>query len=825
MPKIGVSDFSGSVKGYLSDLAMKYERSKSARTPIEAYDTDGRDLSAYGFEKYRMTSEQDIFVRSVSTDDLFSDAEPEFEKVDTGLPAEDYYTQIAQEPENAIDMIEEDFQTEEIVTEATTIDDFGSSEPEDDSFGPKVFIHTIPAVEDDADEPKPVLSRFDDESEESLLSLFCNVERGPSLEVETHRGLYEEGVFKEVAYDYRQEESDFAADMEDALVEDSAIDDMEIINSGLSTGLMEIETPEEVEMLSPAPKAAAEIEMLRPAKSKVEAPAEIEMLKPVEQFTYVERAAPKLEDFASDEPVEETAFIAAAKTVAPAAEMTTIDSFVEEKAARAKAPVVIPEWDVTEAAAESFIDYASSMPAEGFAPEVIEIPAWDVSEETGAAFADYIESIPRESTWAKPLPEWDIQEETAEVFDAYMNIWPQYPKAAVIVPEWDASEDAAAAFDAYMTIRPEYPKAPVIVPEWDATEAAEAYVDYIASIPEESTWEVQPVWELSDEAVDAFNAYMTIRPEFPRRVSVIPEWDTAAENYADYISMIPRESTWAKPFPEWDATEATAEAFVDYIASIPEESTWEVQPVWEVTDDAVDAFNAYMTIRPEYPKAPVIVPEWDATEAAADGFRSYLDTVREEVAPVVPTVMAHTVSVSRIDIEPLDDHITDEEAKIHGMTANFAVTSSAAPAPAISVRNNTDLNQENMAAPARTARSGHFTFKNGKLMKVVEEVEIPEVKTEVATVMTTITGDAPAASETMEIEYIAVNTVGDESIRETLTVEDESTVPDVLALPAAQRVAALPAPRSAQIAAKNIEGVRFSFGRSNNGSGSIRFSF
>ena len=265
-------------------------------------------------------------------------------------------------------------------------------------------------------------------------------------------------------------------------------------------------------------------------------------------------------------------------------------------------------------------------------------------------------------------------------------------------------------------------------------------------------------------------AFQTIRPEYPKAVAVIPEWDTAAENYCEYL------------------------------ASIPEESTWTVAPVWDVTDEAAEAFTAFGTIRPEYPKAVAVIPEWDVTEAAVAGFEGYM-TAEKDYFNESMMVVATTVSVSRIQLDAIERHVTDAVAAVSGMTGNVAETSSKDEL-LIKVKDNTDFNQENLQVvpeldPEKKVRTSRFVFKDGRLQKITEEIALDEVDTTVAETSATVSEDVmveemPAAEEKL----------------------------DVIPLPAAQAFAALPAP-----VAKSAEGVKFSFGKSKNSYGSVRFLF
>jgi len=399
---------------------------------------------------------------------------------------------------------------------------------------------------------------------------------------------------------------------------------------------------------------------------------------------------------------------------------------------------------------------------------VVEIPAavpeWDVTEECAETFADYISMIPEETTW-EIAPVWEVTDEAADAFLAFGTIRPEYPKAVAAVPEWDIKADT---FADYLSFIPEETTWE-IAPEWDVTEeCAETFADYISMIPEETTWDVAPVWDVTDDAAEAFIAFGTIRPEYPKAVAAVPEWDVA---------------------------EASAETFADYISMIPEETTWEIAPVWEVTDEAADAFLAFGTIRPEYPKAVAVIPEWDVTDAAVEGFEGY--RMAEDDLIKSAMFVAATVSVSRIDIDPIDRQVTDAVAAASGETGTIAETNSASGL-LIPVKDNAAINQENLqivpeGASERKVRTSRFVFKDGKLQKITEEVVIAE--------------DIPMTIDSA--------TVSEE--QPTGTVE-----PSVFALPAAQSFSALPAPSEVD---EGAQGVRFSFGQSRSGYGTVRFTF
>ncbi|MBR6911680.1 MAG: hypothetical protein IKN41_07485 [Candidatus Methanomethylophilaceae archaeon] len=874
IPNLKKSEFADAFRngvGQISALTKKIERTRES-TVLKKANTGARDLSAYGFENFQVSDDIEVFVHGTTAEEAFSNSEMEFKPaaVDTKVTRvqipvsktaniEDYSAKsfkapkaepvrpvakvqpivkvpvqqpIAKAPivevpaEPVVEAPVAEAPAEQIVpeiiaepvveapVEQPAAEAPVTEQPKIEEFYDQPLIIRPEIIDDEpaeveAEEIEVVVSKEPAaEVEFKPESLFGNIKRGMNEEVDTHVGQLQDGFIKESVSKVTLEDYDFIQTADEIRAEDVAIDEMEIMDA----------------MIAPVPAAVTQDEATVEAQAEVPAAVPEEekvMLKPYvqqsmqiraeeEDVLYVERAVPKLEDFIKEE----------------------------------------PEVDIT----ESFVGFMGMIPAEEPAPvkAVAVIPEWDVTEASAANFTDYISMMPEESTWAV-APVWEIADEAAESFVAYQNIWPQYPKAAVIVPEWDTTTDAFAdylafipeestwavepawdltdeaveALAAFGTIRPEYPKAVAIIPEWDT--AAENYCEYLASIPEESTWAVAPVWDVSDEAADAYAAYLTIWPQYPKAAVIIPEWDVteaSAETYADYLASIPEESTWAVE-PVWEIADETAESFMafqtirpeypkavavipewdtaaenycEYLASIPEESTWTVAPVWDVSDEASEAFTAFGTIRPQYPKAAVVIPEWDVTEAAVAGFEGYM-TAEKDYFNESMMVVATTVSVNRIQLDAIERHVTDAVAAVSGVTGTVAETSSKDEL-LIKVKDNTDFNQENLQVvpeldPEKKVRTSRFVFKDGRLQKITEEITLDEVDTTVAETSATVSEDVmveemPAAEEKV----------------------------DVIPLPAAQAFAALPAP-----VAKSAEGVKFSFGKSKNSYGSVRFLF
>ncbi|MBR1452520.1 MAG: hypothetical protein IJ592_03360, partial [Candidatus Methanomethylophilaceae archaeon] len=205
---------------------------------------------------------------------------------------------------------------------------------------------------------------------------------------------------------------------------------------------------------------------------------------------------------------------------------------------------------------------------------------------------------------------------------------------------------------------------------------------------------------------------------------------------------------------------------------------------------ASEAFIAFGTIRPEYPKAVAIIPEWDVTEAAVEGFEAYR-MAEEDYFRQSAMFVAATVSNNRIEIDAIERNISDAVAAVSGMTGTFAETTGASKL-LIPVKNNMDINQENLQivpeVPAeKKIRASRFVFRDGKLQKITEEVDLKV--------------DAPVSPGSS-------------------TVSEKQPETEAARLSASKGLEAIPASVT-QI----TEGVKFSFGESKKGYGSIRFSF
>ena len=324
-------------------------------------------------------------------------------------------------------------------------------------------------------------------------------------------------------------------------------------------------------------------------------------------------------------------------------------------------------------------------------------------------------------------------------------------------------EDEAAGSQDFGTTSEETGSVPAAPSLPESEIESDAFADHLSFIPEESSWEAAPVWDVSDEASEAYTAFCSIRPEYPKAVPAVPEWDVKADTFADYLSFI------------------------------PEESSWEVVPVWDISDETAEAYTAFCSIRPEYPKAAPTIPEWDVSEAAAEGLEGYR-LAEEDYFRQHSMLVSATVSHAIIELDSIERHITDAVAAVSGMTGTVASTSGASEL-LIKVKDNPDINQESLQtvpeiSEERKLRASRFVFRDGRLQKITEEIE-PVADVPEAAGSSTVSEDQP----------------------------EGPAVQEVIALPAAQSFGALPAPPEA------AKGVSFSFGRSGKGCGPVRFSF
>ena len=510
--------------------------------------------------------------------------------------------------------------------------------------------------------------------------------------------------------------------------------------------------------------------------------------------------------------------------------------------------VAEPAWDVADDTAEAFVSMASVI---RYPYVVAEAPAWDVTEETASAFLGMESNIeypePEVPETVIEAPVWDVSEDASESFISMGSVI-RFPKAEYTVPAWDVCESVS---ESYLSLEStiEYPKKVVAaLPAWDVNEdTSEAFTSMDSVIRFPKAEYVAPAWNVTEEVSSAYLAMeSTIR--FPKAEYTVPAWDVAddtAEAFVSMASVITFPKVVAE-IPAWDVSESVSESFLSMESTIEYPRAVIEAPVWDVTEEAADSFTAMDSVI-RFPKAEYTVPAWDVTVDAAAAFAGYKDLEEEYNKQAIIASLPKTIVAE--DLEPIEEErVDDVTAFKYNSTGNFAITGTDIGDTLVDVKGNKDYNQDSMNVPVEKISTIHqtrFVFKDGKLQKVVESLDLSKIED------ATVSGEFAAAPEVM-----------DESIRAPLAVEDESeeavaeetvmaieapeailsveapeavlaveapeqvlavsAAPEVIQLPAAAPVYALPEPK---ILSKTVNGVRFTFGRSNNSSGSVRFSF
>ncbi|AMK13536.1 hypothetical protein AUP07_0482 [methanogenic archaeon mixed culture ISO4-G1] len=535
------------------------------------------------------------------------------------------------------------------------------------------------------------------------------------------------------------------------------------------------------------------------AEPAEEAPVVAQDVSPEDLFADIMRGAPSVVDTQigcfTDGVMKETA---PAETV----EMIESAEIAEDRVAReietrifdAEEPIV-PEAPIVMESADTYSVSDEMDPEDGFSdvPDVFvpriedfeeeSMQTWDVPEEACDSFVSYISMIPEEVSFAA-APVWDVTDETAEAFSSYLSSIPA-EETLTVVPVWDVSEEAS---DAYVSYLASIPREVTFAPAWDISEeTASMFADYVAIIPEEITFATVPAWEVSEETAEAYTSYLA---SIPREITFAPAWnvdDSTAAAFTDYIAMIPEEESFAAA-PVWEVSEETAESFESYLAMIPKEVTF--APAWDVNDLAADAYVSYLA---SVPKEAPAVPAWDVGEETASAFASMFETKEEPVLQAniqVTAGLPRTVTVEALEATNEPQLVDDLMAAQSGETGTFMLTSGDAEVQ-IPVKDNTAINQENLHIDtAKKVVSYRFVFRDGRLQKIPVEVELkPE------TVM-------------IENEPEAAESISDEPVSE------------VIALPAAATVKALPEARP-----EPKGEVTFSFGQSQKSYDSVGFYF
>jgi len=803
LPKFSKPEIPESMKkgmGQLSGFAKNmFTRTIESRVRAPEPSLDERDLDSLGYKKEMVSESDAIYYSSHSEDDIFSEPEAVMDSVfdepvvgsgfeDVFEPAADVRDVYAEgsddvlsygspmeavadieAPEVPVMWSEEDsFQlrdaefdvnTEEPVMEAQ--DDYDSIRITDD-FPKDTRLYDPTPMEAAA----PSVHK-------SYEELFSNIQRGASGVVDVCVGTNVDGDIINVDCTPIEtipvyESADFMESVVKSVVRSTAV---RVASEDIPEYLDE---SEEVMRLGAAPGQEAVEEKTFDDVPDVYVP-------PIQDFEEDAEAAAEpvweVPGFAADAFAEMESVISYPEIEAEApvsyvnddAVSASIDSYPE------------PIWEVSDDAADAF---ACMMAA---TEEVGAEPVWEVDEETAEAFLAMGSTIEYPAPVVAALPEWDVADETADAFLA-MGSTISYPKKVHIEPEWDVSAESAEAFTV-MGSYISYPRREKPMAAWDVAEdITESYLGMESTIAYPKKVHVEPAWDVCADTADSFLA-MESTIEYPKKVHIEPEWDVAEDITESYLGM---ESTIEFP-------KAVMEA-----------------PVWDVSDDASEAFVCLeSTIR--YPR-PVVaaLPEWDVSDAAVGAFAGYQELEEELNKQVVMATLASTIVVEELVPQPVERE-DDFAASAHNSTGNCSVTDSAvADVLKINLKDNEEINKDNLeiSPEPKTVRKTSFVFKDGKLQMVTSEpISIKEIE-----------------EDSMRVEFAESPEVQEESIRVPLEVEDAAEeieeeyagYPDIIPLPAAAQMYALPEPR---ILSKTVNGVRFTFGRTEKAKGTVRFSF
>jgi hypothetical protein len=344
-----------------------------------------------------------------------------------------------------------------------------------------------------------------------------------------------------------------------------------------------------------------------------------------------------------------------------------------------------------------------------------------------------------------------------------------------------------------------------------------------------------PAFDVSDDAGDAYASYLSIRPVYPRKEKAMPAFDASAEGAAAFDAYLGIRPVYPRKEKE--------------------------MPAFHITADAADAYASYQSIWPQYPRKEKEMPTFDVSDVIAPAFAGYLEMEEEFKRQAVFDGMAVTTVTNDIIPEPMERRISDLGAAEIGRTGNYAETGGSLSDPPIRVKGNDDFNQEGaqVLPEKREGRAARFVFRNGRIQKVVDKVEITStdirMQSTVSEEPAPVERIAPAKpvqaaplklEEPVEEEVAALPEAQDVIyLPEAKTVISLPEAQDVIYLPEAQDVIALPAAKveepapveetaepkivitmpAAEMVAKDKEGVSFSFGRSNYSYESVRFSF
>jgi len=356
--------------GQISDMTRNlFAKSGEYRMREAPYTMGQRELSQYGYERYNIPGESDIYFSKAPETVMFNEGEPIVVKAEpgefVGLDTEqETQTEIAAEPE------------------PVAVPDVPERSPED---------------------------------------LFAGIPRGGEWEVETQVGTLENGEFKELVVEEAVVAEEcmriaaapvqipVAAEPEWTVSDDTSDAFVGYIAMIPAESTFEVAKAEPVWEISDASaESFVDYIAMIPAESTF-------AIIPVWDVT--EEASESFMGFIGMIPEEEPAPVVAEVPEWDVTEMSA-ESFVGFIAMipRESTFAIIPVWDVTEEAAMAFTEHMATVPEF----EKIEAPvAWDVTEETSESFMGFIAMIPKESTFAI-VPVWDVTEEASAAFVGFM---------------------------------------------------------------------------------------------------------------------------------------------------------------------------------------------------------------------------------------------------------------------------------------------------------------------------------------------------------------------------------------------------------------------
>ena len=537
--------------------------------------------------------------------------------------------------------------------------------------------------------------------------LFGNVRRGGAPEeIDTHIGSLEDGVLKETQV---KEDAQFAElDVADSVPAEEVpentsghvIGDPMVFNS--DTQIYDDDSSDTTIMIVPG--EGSDDDQDETVETPFDQTAGIpKSTTPIHTATF--REAP-------DEIVEEEPLVMGISLSKPVA-----------KAAEPSSAVQVPEPECADDA-EVGSEPIGTVPVSGPSEAVPEVP-----EQVPVSVLHEVESeIPEQAPVSEPseaVPEV-LENEPASVMHE-VESEPLMPELGAMSSEADLD----ALFEEDLLSKDE-----------ELAESLHAYNilldieedSYVSSIPSQDSVSEEPLtassiepveapvaqqseWDASDLAVAAFSDYQGLTAEASVQVDEQP----VSEISDVAVEAIPESPSHVHVQPEWDVSDLAAEAFTDHLATVPDfpARVYE-QPEWDASDLAVVAFAGYQSIRPEYPARVYEQPEWDASDLAVEAFSGYQSLEKEYEMQVVVSSLPKTVMVEDIELMP-EERVDDVTAASEGITGNFAFTSSEVED--VKLTGIDIINEAPKELPKKKAHVTKFTFKNGKVMKVASEPE------------------------------------------------------------------------------------------------------